>query len=117
MSDSGSLAPYPPSPAIREIAWGAASSIVRQASGSDCWPATWGDDDRLYTAYGGGWGFEPKTPEKLSSMLRRLAPALRRGHREGDPKVNVTWDTRTGKGSRVRLEIMYSEEEAQAHPV
>jgi hypothetical protein len=39
---------------------------VRAAEGSDNFPITWGDDDRLYTAYGDGHGFAPQTEEKLS---------------------------------------------------
>jgi hypothetical protein len=31
--------------------------LVRVAEGSDNWPVTWGDDDKIYTAYGDGWGF------------------------------------------------------------
>ncbi|KPJ58523.1 MAG: hypothetical protein AMS15_08185, partial [Planctomycetes bacterium DG_23] len=42
------------------------SDIVRKGEGSDNWPLTWADDDNLYTAYGDGWGFKPKVPEKLS---------------------------------------------------
>ena len=59
-------APYPPSPVITGIEWAPAGTILRKADGSDNWPLTWGDDDCLYTAYGDGWGFEPKVPEKLS---------------------------------------------------
>jgi CubicO group peptidase (beta-lactamase class C family) len=64
--------PYPQSPVIREVAWAPASTIVRQAKGSDNWPITWGDDDALYTAYGDGNGFDPRTPEKLSLGLARI---------------------------------------------
>ncbi len=65
--------PYPPSPVIDAIAWAPAETIVRRARGSDNWPLTWGDDDRLYTAYGDGRGFEPFLPEKLSLGLARLS--------------------------------------------
>ena len=58
--------PYPPSEVITGIAWAPATEIVRKAEGSDNWPMTWGDDDAQYTAYGDGWGFEPRVPEKLS---------------------------------------------------
>lgn len=64
--------PYPPSPIIAAIEWAPAATIVRRARGSDNWPITWGDDDRLYTAYGDGRGFEPFVPEKLSLGLARL---------------------------------------------
>jgi len=59
-------APYPASAAVRNAEWAPPESIVRKAKGSDNWPITWADDDSLYTAYGDGWGFEPKVDEKLS---------------------------------------------------
>jgi CubicO group peptidase (beta-lactamase class C family) len=59
-------APYPPSQAIVGIDWAPADSVVRAAEDSDNWPMTWGDDDALYTAYGDGYGFEPRAPRKLS---------------------------------------------------
>lgn len=61
--------PYAPSSDISRIEWAPVESIVRQAKGSDNFPLTWGDDDRLYTAYGDGWGFEPRTAEKMSLGL------------------------------------------------
>ena len=73
-------APYPASPAIEEIRWAPAESIVRLAEGSDNWPITWADDDELYTAYGDGWGFEPRVDEKLSlgfARVRGTPPEIR----------------------------------------
>jgi CubicO group peptidase (beta-lactamase class C family) len=64
--------PYPPSPVIRKLRFAEASSIVRRARGSDNWPLTWADDDNLYTAYGDGWGFEPKVEQKLSMGLAKI---------------------------------------------
>jgi CubicO group peptidase (beta-lactamase class C family) len=58
--------PYPPSSVIKRVEWAPLTDIVRAAAGSDNWPLTWGDDDRLYTAYGDGRGFEPFVPSKLS---------------------------------------------------
>ncbi len=55
-----------------KIQWAPPETIVRLAPGSDNWPITWGDDDLLYTAYGDGWGFEPKLPRKLSLGLARI---------------------------------------------
>jgi putative heme-binding domain-containing protein len=69
-------APYLPSKVVTGIAWAPRESIVRKAKGSDNWPLTWADDDRQYTAYGDGWGFEPFMPRKLSLGLARV---------EGDP--------------------------------
>jgi CubicO group peptidase (beta-lactamase class C family) len=57
---------YPPSPVIKGIEWAPVDTIVRKASGSDNWPVTWADDGNQYSAYGDGWGFEPKTKKKLS---------------------------------------------------
>lgn len=65
-------APYPNSPAISNIIWDDSSNIIRKASGSDNWPLTWGDDDNLYTAYGDGYGFDPKLPDKLSMGFARI---------------------------------------------
>ncbi len=67
-------APYAPSPIIARIRFGTRSSIERRAEGSDNWPLTWAGDDNLYTAYGDGWGFEPRLPgeEKLSLGLARV---------------------------------------------
>ncbi|HCO94529.1 MAG TPA: hypothetical protein DIU00_11365, partial [Phycisphaerales bacterium] len=64
--------PYPPSDMIKKIAWAPADEIIRKASGSDNWPITWADDDNQYTAYGDGWGFEPKTKEKLSLGIAKI---------------------------------------------
>jgi CubicO group peptidase (beta-lactamase class C family) len=69
-------APYPPSKAITGIAWAAKGTIIRKAKGSDNWPLTWAEDDRQYTAYGDGWGFEPFVPRKLGLGFARV---------EGDP--------------------------------
>jgi CubicO group peptidase (beta-lactamase class C family) len=65
-------APYPKSRVIRSVRWAPAATIVRHAFDSDCWPLTWGDDDALYTAYGDGYGFDPRVPEKLSLGFARV---------------------------------------------
>jgi len=85
-------APYPASTVIKGIEWAPAERIIRKASGSDNWPITWADDDNQYTAYGDGWGFEPKTKKKLSLGLAKITggPADFRG-------INV----RTESGERV----------------
>jgi hypothetical protein len=64
--------PYPYSHFITKLAWAPKSTIIRLAKGSDNWPVTWADDDNLYTAYGDGWGFEPKVPKKLSLGFARV---------------------------------------------
>jgi len=66
--------PYPTSP-IMGLKWANAKTIIRKASGSDNWPITWADDNNLYTAYGDGWGFEPKTKEKLSLGIAKVVGA------------------------------------------
>lgn len=65
-------APYPPSKAIAGIAWAAKETIVRKAKGSDNWPLTWADDDRQYTAYGDGRGFEPFVSKKRGLGFARI---------------------------------------------
>jgi CubicO group peptidase (beta-lactamase class C family) len=87
------LAPYPPSPVIREATF--ASEIRRSAIDSDNWPLTWGDDDTQYTSYGDGFGFEPYVEKKLGMGFARIAggPADYRG-------VNLRSDAeRTGNGA------------------
>ena len=64
--------PYPPSKVIGEIRWAPPETIVRKACGGDNWPLTWGDDNAIYTAYGDGWGFEPKVERKLSLGLAKV---------------------------------------------
>src|SRR5262249_6218545 len=65
--------PAPPSPVIKGITWAPKEQIIRRAKGSDNWPLTWGDDDRQYTAYGDGSGFEPFVPKKLSLGFARVS--------------------------------------------
>ena len=65
-------APYPPSGTIQSVEWAPANTVIRQAEGSDNWPITWADDDNLYTAYGDGWGFEPKVDKKLSLGFAKI---------------------------------------------
>ncbi|MDR6550086.1 hypothetical protein [Paenibacillus qinlingensis] len=69
--------PYPQSSVIQSLEWEPADSMIRTAigvvymtdpvkyDGSDNWPVTWADDDRLYTLYGDGYGFDPVLEEKL----------------------------------------------------
>ena len=93
--DDASRAPYPPSPITSGIVWDPPQQIRRRALGSDNWPITWIDDGALLTAYGDGWGFEPKVPQKLSLGLARVT---------GGPKdfegVNLRSETaeRIGQG-------------------
>jgi CubicO group peptidase (beta-lactamase class C family) len=64
--------PYPRSPVITRLDWDPKETIRRAAQDSDNWPLTWGNDDRLYTAYGDGTGFDPKVPQKLSLGIARI---------------------------------------------
>jgi hypothetical protein len=64
--------PYPPSPVITGITWAPAESVARAAPDSDIWATTWADDGHLYSAYGDGYGFAPRVPEKLSLGLCRI---------------------------------------------
>jgi hypothetical protein len=65
--DAEPQAPYPPS--AWKLDWSPVDTIRRDASGSDNFPMTWADDDLQYSAYGDGWGFEPKVEKKLSIGL------------------------------------------------
>ncbi|MGB2713860.1 MAG: serine hydrolase [Vicinamibacterales bacterium] len=93
------LSPYPSSTHITRVEWAPPGEIVRQAKGSDNFPLTWGDDDRLYTAYGDGWGFEPKTPEKLSLGLAVISgsPPSLFGANLRSPTVEQRGDGTSGK--------------------
>ena len=96
--DEASTAPYSSSRVITGISWSAKSTIIRQARGSDNWPATWADDDHLYKAYGDGRGFKPFVPHKLSMGFARIdgSPPDMRG-------VNLRSDGETrGDGARGR---------------
>jgi len=94
---SRGAAPYPASPIKKGVEWADAGTIIRKAKGSDNWPITWADDDNLYTAYGDGWGFEPKTKEKLSLGIVQVAgsPPDFRG-------INIRTESgeRTGQGDQ-----------------
>jgi len=81
--------PYPPSELINDALWAPKEEIQRTAKGSDNWPITWADDGHLYTAYGDGWGFEPRTEKKLSLGLARI---------EGDPGFFKGFNIRSSSG-------------------
>jgi len=76
-------APYPNSQSIAGIDWG---STTRQATGSDNWPITWSNDGNLYAAYGDGYGFDPKVPDKLSMGFARI---------EGNPQSHKGYNIRS----------------------
>jgi CubicO group peptidase (beta-lactamase class C family) len=78
-------APYPPSKFITGITWAPKDAIVRKARGSDNWPLTWADDDRQYTAYGDGWGFEPFLSKKRGLGFARIAGDPPNFHGENTP--------------------------------
>lgn len=92
-----SSASCPQSPVITGIHWSPPETIVRQASGSDNWPLTWADDGAMYSAYGDGWGFHPKLPEKLSLGLAKIdgSPEDFRG-----TNIRSTTGERTGQGAK-----------------
>ena len=64
--------PYPPSKVIGSIEFEPAEGIAFAAEGCDNWPITWTDDGEQITAYGDGWGFEPRVEKKLSNGLARI---------------------------------------------
>jgi CubicO group peptidase (beta-lactamase class C family) len=87
-------APYAPSKVIRKVTFAPLTATRCEAPDSDNWPVTWGDDGHLYTSYGDGWGFEPRTERKLSQGFARVLGGpkdfhgenirTRTGEREGD---------------------------------
>lgn len=85
-------APYPAGTTVRDIQWVPAETIRRRAKGSDNWPITWADDGHLYTAYGDGWGFEPRTEKKLSLGLARIT---------GGPEDFTGTNIRSETGERI----------------
>jgi CubicO group peptidase (beta-lactamase class C family) len=96
---SGAAPPYPASPVIRGMTWAPKESIVRLASGSDNWPMTWADDGAFYTAYGDGWGFEPRVEKKLSLGLARVfgSPPDIRGENLRAPTAEQAGDGARGR--------------------
>jgi len=64
--------PYPRSRVIGGVKWAPKETIVRKGKDGDNWPLTWADDDDLYTAYGDGWGFEPRVEKKLSLGVAKI---------------------------------------------
>jgi len=91
--------PVPQSTVITGVEWAPASTIIRRAKGGDNWPMTWADDDALYTAYGDGNGFEPRTERKLSLGLARVigGPDNFRGENIRSPSIEQTGDDVRGK--------------------
>jgi hypothetical protein len=88
-----------PAPVVLGIAWDDPAAIRSAAKGSDNWPITWGDDDLLYTAYGDGWGFDPRVPQKLSLGFASVSggPADFAGTNIHPTNGDQTGDGRRGK--------------------
>jgi CubicO group peptidase (beta-lactamase class C family) len=84
--------PYPKSDLIKKVTFAPKEEIIRMAKGSDNWPTTWAQDDKLYTAYGDGWGFEPKIDVKLSMGFGSIS---------GFPPEIKSENIRTISGERV----------------
>jgi CubicO group peptidase (beta-lactamase class C family) len=72
LPDDVSLAPYPTSDVIRDVAFDPPSTIERRAFDSDNWPITWADDGEQCTAYGDGRGFKPYTERKIGLGFARI---------------------------------------------
>ena len=96
---AGAARPAAPSRRIPRIEWAPPETIVRRANGSDNWPMTWADDGELYTAYGDGWGFDPRVPEKLSLGFARVSgsPDNFTGHNIRSPTGESTGDGPRGR--------------------
>lgn len=84
---------------IKAVEWAPPETIARRAKGSDNWPMTWGDDGDLYTAYGDGWGFDPRVPQKLSLGFARVSgtPDDFTGHNIRSPTGEATGDGPRGR--------------------
>ena len=87
--------PYPESELIKEVKFAPVSTIIRKAEGCDNWPITWADDNNLYSAYGDGWGFEPKVEKKLSLGLVKIV-----GNPDNFQGINIRSESgeQTGQG-------------------
>jgi hypothetical protein len=96
LATSPAGAPYPASEAIKSVEWARADTIIHKACGSDNWPITWADDGNLYTAYGDGWGFDPRTDRKLSLGFSKIV-----GGPEDFKGVNIRSET----GERVGQDV------------
>ncbi|MEZ5391357.1 MAG: sialidase family protein [Bryobacterales bacterium] len=77
--------------------WAPKETIVRKAKGGDNWPLTWTADDALFTAYGDGWGFEPRVETKLSLGFAKVT-----GGPDDFEGVNVRSESgeRLGQGAK-----------------
>jgi len=76
--------PYPPSTVISSVRFAPVDEIICDADGSDNFPITWADDGDLYTSFGDGWGFDPRTDVKLSLGFARVS-----GPGDGFAGVNI----------------------------
>jgi len=90
-SPARAQSPFPPSTAITAVRFAPVSDIVCDAADSDNWPITWADDGDLYTSFGDGWGFTPRTEIKLSMGFARV-----RGPGDAFMGTNI----RSGSGER-----------------
>ena len=82
--------PYPPSTAIKTIAWDY-DSHIQKGQGSDQWPLTWGADGQLYAAWGDGWGWDSLGIKRSLGVTRILgSPPDLSGH--------DLWGAGPGKG-------------------
>jgi hypothetical protein len=95
---AGAGLPYPESPVIAGVTFASSTTILRKALGSDNWPMTWCDDDTLFTAYGDGWGFEPRIATKLSQGFARIVglPPDFKGINVRSPSGERSGDGRAG---------------------
>jgi CubicO group peptidase (beta-lactamase class C family) len=95
-------APYPPSKIITGIDWAPRESIIRLAKDSDNWPMTWADDDQLYTAYGDGYGFTPRTPYKIGlgfAKVLGIPPDIKGVNIRAPEAENKQWGAKGKKAS------------------
>jgi hypothetical protein len=95
ISSSWAGSPFPKSLRITGITFD--RNKAHLAEGSDNWPITWGSDDRIYTAYGDGWGFHDigKTPKARLGVASLSGPPTNIAELEAsavDLAVLATWN-------------------------
>jgi len=63
---------YPYSTYITEWEWAPLDDVISSGEDSDNFFPTWADDGNLYTGFGDGFGFEPRTEVKLSMGFAKV---------------------------------------------
>ena len=96
VANLASAAPYPQSSVITGISWDQ-STLKRTAYGSDNFPTTWADDDKIYTIWGDGAGFNATADDSDSVSTGRVELGVARisGSPDSFSATNV-WGGKNG---------------------